>query len=80
MFVGFFALVIIGVYRAMRSLPDRDSEEHLLGRALLSALLSILVTISTVSNIAIIPIVYWSFAGLGVAYAQMVRSERIRHN
>ncbi len=75
LFVSFFVLVVIGVYRAMRSLPDRDSEEHLLGRALLSTLLAILVIIFTVSSISIIPIVYWSVAGLGVAYAQMVRKQ-----
>ena len=73
LFVGFFALVVIGVYRAMRSLPDKDSEEHLLGRALLATLIAILVIIFTVSSITVIPIVYWSVAGLGVAYAQMVR-------
>ena len=74
LFAGFFALVVIGVYRAMRSLPDRDGEVYLLGRALLSTLLAILVTISTVSNISIIPFVYWSVAGLGVAYVQIVKN------
>lgn len=73
LFVGFFALTLLGIYRAMRSIPDRNSEERLLGRALLATLLAILVMIFTVSSITIIPIVYWSVAGLGVAYAQMVR-------
>lgn len=75
LFVGFFALVLIGIYRAMRSLPDKDSEEYLLGRALLATLVAILVIIFTVSSITVIPIVYWSVAGLGVAYAQMVRKQ-----
>ena len=73
LFVGFFALVLIGIYKAMRSLADKDSEEYLLGRALLATLVAILVIIFTVSSITIIPIVYWSVAGLGVAYAQMIR-------
>ena len=73
LFVSFFVAVISGVYRAMRSLPDRESEEYLLGRVLLATILAILIIIYTVSSITIIPIVYWSFAGLGVAYAQMVR-------
>lgn len=73
LFVGFFALVLMDIYRAMRSIPDRGSEEHLLGRTLLATLLAILTIIATVSSITIIPIVYWSVAGLGVAYAQMVR-------
>jgi O-antigen ligase len=76
LFVSFFALTLLGIYRAMRSIPDRNSEERLLGRALLATLLAILLMIFTVSSITIIPIVYWSVAGLGVAYAQMVRRER----
>ncbi len=75
LFVCFFALVIIGVYRAMRSLQEKDSEERLLGRALLAILLSIMVMISTVSSITFIPFVYWSVAGMGVAYAQMIRKQ-----
>ena len=73
LFIGFFALVVIGVKRAMRSIVDRESEEYLLGRVLLATLMAILLIIFTVSSITIIPLVYWSVAGLGVAYAQMVR-------
>ncbi len=79
LFVGFFALVVIGVYRAMRRLPDKDGEEYLLGRALLAILLAILTIIFTVSSITIIPIVYWSVAGLAVAYVQMIRKQTIRN-
>lgn len=78
LFVGFFALTLMGIYRAMRSIPDRDSEEHLLGRVLLATLLAILVIIFTVSSITVIPIMYWSVAALGVAYAQMVRKSAIK--
>jgi len=77
LFVAFFALTLLGIYRAMRLIPDKDSEEHLLGRVLLSTLLATLVIISTVSRITFIPIVYWSVAGLGVAYAQMVRKKML---
>ncbi|WP_283744067.1 O-antigen ligase family protein [Sideroxydans sp. CL21] len=80
LFVGFFAFVIRGVYRSMRSLPDKDSEEALLGRALLATLFGILVTIFTVSGITFIPIVYWSIAGIGVAYTQMVRLKQGTHS
>lgn len=75
LFVGFFTLNIISVYRAMRSLPNEDSEEHLLGRTLLATLLATMVIIFTVSSISVIPITYWCIAGLSVAYAQMVRKE-----
>ena len=74
LFVGFFALVLIGIYRAMRSLPEKNSEEYLLGRALLATSLAILFIIFTVSSITVIPIVYWSVAGLSMAYVQMVRN------
>jgi O-antigen ligase len=77
LFVGFFVLTLLGVYRAMRSIQDINSEERLLGRALLATLVAIMVIIFTVSSITIIPVVYWSVAGLGVAYAQMVRKNKI---
>jgi len=73
LFIAFFALVLLGIYRGMRLSPDRDGEEYLLGRALLATQLAILIIIFTVSSISFIPIVYWSVAGLGVAYAQMAR-------
>ena len=75
LFVGFFALVLTGVFRSMRVISDRDSEEYVLGRTLLSTLVAILVIIFTVSSITVIPLVYWSVAGLGVAYTQMVRKQ-----
>jgi O-antigen ligase len=73
LFVSIFILTLLGIYRAMRSIRDKTSDEYLLGRALLATQLSIMVIIFTVSSITVIPIVYWSFVGLGVAYAQMVR-------
>jgi hypothetical protein len=76
LFVGFFALILLHIFRAMRSIRDRNSEERLLGRALFATLLSILLIIFTVSSITIIPIVYWSVAGLGAAYAIMIRKQR----
>lgn len=73
LFVGFFAMTIIGIHRAMRSIPDKESEEYLLGRVLLASLLATMLIIVTVASITFIPIVYWSVAAMGVAYAQMVR-------
>ena len=71
LFVGFFAMTLIGIRKAMRTIPDKDDEMHRLGRALFATLTGILVIITTVSSITIIPVVYWSVAGLGVAYAQV---------
>jgi len=77
-FVSFFALTLASIYGTMRSISDRDSEEYLLGRSLLATLVAILFIIFTVANITIIPIVYWSVAGMGAAYTQMVRNIVVR--
>ena len=71
LFVGFFVLVLHGIYKAMREIFSRDEQMYRLGRALLAALVGILVTIFTTSSIMIIPVVYWSVAGLGVAYTRI---------
>ena len=75
LFVSFFLLILLSIHRAMRLIPDKNSEEYLLGRVLLATLIAIMVIIFTVSSISVIPIVYWSVAGLGIAYAQMVRKQ-----
>jgi len=77
LFVAFFAMTLYGIRRALHSIPDKDSEEHLLGRALFSTQLAILLIIFSVSSITIIPIMYWSVAGMGVAYAQMIRKKAV---
>jgi O-antigen ligase len=73
LFVAFFLSVLAGLHKALRAFPDKDHPERVLGRALLATLLGILVIIFTVSSITVIPIVYWSIGGLGVAYIQRVR-------
>jgi O-antigen ligase len=73
LFVGFFLTVLFGIRKATRSFAEPDDEVARLGRSLFATLVGILVIIFTVSSVTIIPIVYWSVAGLGVAYAQMVR-------
>jgi O-antigen ligase len=73
LFVVFFASVLLGIRKGMRSFPNQDDEARRLGRALLATLAGILITIVTVSSITVIPVVYWSVAGLCVAYAQMAR-------
>jgi O-antigen ligase len=78
LFVSFFALTLMGTYRALRTIADKNSEEYLLGQVLLGILTAILVTIATVSSISFIPIVYWSVAGMAVAYVQMIRNQSKR--
>jgi hypothetical protein len=72
-FVGFFASVGLGVLRQMRAIRDPADELAVLGRALLAALAGIAVTVFTVSSITTIPVVYWSVAGVAVAWAALAR-------
>ena len=74
LFAGFFTTIALGIRKALRTFQDKDAEALRLGRALLATLLGVLVTITTVSSISVIPVVYWSLAGLGAAYIQMLRS------
>jgi O-antigen ligase len=72
LFAGFFIAIATGIFKGVLNLANRNDELHLLGRVLFSTLLGILVIIVTVSSITVIPVIYWSVAGLGVAYARML--------
>jgi O-antigen ligase len=72
LFAGFFATILLGLRKSLFRFQDKNDDTARLGRALLASLAGALVTITTVSNISVIPIVYWSLAGLAVAYIQMV--------
>lgn len=76
LFAGFFIAVAIGVFRSLRGLADKNGELHRLGQALLSTLLGILIMIFTVSSITVIPVIYWTVAGLGVGYVHMLALEK----
>ena len=76
LFIGFFLTVCWGVYKSFHRLADKRSEEYLLGRSLLASLAGILLIIFTVSSISVIPVVYWSVAGLGAAYITMMARRR----
>lgn len=71
-FVGFFVAIAAGIFTGMRRLTNRNADEYVLGQVLLSTLLGILVIIFTVSSISVIPVIYWSIAGFGVAYVRMI--------
>jgi len=76
LFCGVFGFAALGVWRVVRSTPV-DSDLNLLGRTLLSALAGVLTTIVTVSSIGLVPLVYWTLAGLCVGYAQMGREPQL---
>jgi hypothetical protein len=75
LFAGFFIAVAFGIFRGMMGLADKNGELRVLGRALFSTLIGIVVIINTVSPILFIPVIYWTVAGIGVAYARMLASE-----
>ncbi|HNI67525.1 MAG TPA: O-antigen ligase family protein [Nitrospira sp.] len=72
-FVGIFVSVAYLVFSAMRGTADKESERHQLGRVLLGNLVCTAIVIGTVSSISVIPVIYWSLLGLGVAYVEMCR-------
>jgi len=72
LFVGPFAVVGGGIVLALGRMKDKTHELHLLGRALLAALVAILVSIATVSPIVAIPAVYIAVVGMGVGYLRLV--------
>src|SRR6185369_2311938 len=77
LFVGAFIVVIVGIAQAMRKLPRKVSEEYLLGRVLIGALLGIMLIIFTVSSVSVIPIIYWSMIGLSAGYVRLFAQGRI---
>jgi O-antigen ligase len=70
LFCGFFLLVLYELASAMRRAGDRDGEAYALGQAFFCALLGILVMIFITSSLTLIPVVYWSIAGLAQAHAR----------
>ncbi len=76
LFAGTFLAAGFGAYKGMRSLADKTDERHILGQALLATLVGILVIIGTVYPMEVILAVYWSVAGVCVAYARMLTREK----
>lgn len=73
LFLGPFVLSGLGILRALYKLEDKDGELHLLGRALLAALIGIMVSIGTLSAILTVPVVYLSIIGMAAGYLRLVR-------
>jgi O-antigen ligase len=70
LFCGFFLLVLYELFAALHRAGARDGEAYALGQTLFCTLLGILVIICTTSSVGLIPVVYWSIAGLAQAYAR----------
>ena len=70
LFMTFFAWIIFSTYRVFKSF-DAKSDYFSTGQVVFAALIGIMVTISTVSPIFHVPVMYWSVAALGLAYINM---------
>jgi O-antigen ligase len=74
LYVSFHFLVMLGIWRAIRELPDKTGVDYELGRSILACLVAALVMLATVSSISVIPVVCWSLAAMGAAYPAIVSS------
>ena len=71
LFITFFMTICLSIAQLLPKLPEKEEEMRLLGRTLLAVLTGILVIIFTVTSITVIPYVYWSVAGVAVAYIRL---------
>lgn len=73
LFLTFFAWIIFSTYRVFKSF-DAKSDYFRSGQVIFAALIGIMVTISTVSPIFHVPVLYWSIAAMGLAYIKMKKA------
>jgi hypothetical protein len=71
LFVLPFIYMLVVCFLTRRRVAKFDLQAESLGRALLGALVGILVTIATVSSICAVPTLYWMMLGMCVAYARV---------
>ena len=76
LFGGVFLFAGWGVWSTLRRVEPR-SDLGLLGRALLAALVSVMLMIVTLSSIGVVPWVYWLLAGLCVGYARLAPEPQV---
>lgn len=75
LFSAFFITCIYSVHKSISKLRDKTTENHILGQSLLATILGIMIIIFTVSSISVIPVIYWSVAGMCVAYVNMMKNQ-----
>lgn len=75
LFVLVFLVAIFSLYRNIKKI-QHDHEVALLGRALLSVVVAIMIILATVSSITIIPTIYWTVLGVAVAFISMVNDTK----
>jgi O-antigen ligase len=77
LFVAPFAYTWVTCWVAQRRAAAHDPDAVAVGRALLAALAGVAVTIATVSNIGLVPRMYWLLLGVTVAYVNVLRGQRV---
>lgn len=78
-FVGVFASTVGRLWLHLVRHADKSSDDYATGRALLAALVGILVIIATASSINAIPVIYWCVAGMCAAYLHTSKVEIVSH-
>ena len=76
LFVGFFSIIIFQLFIHLNKTTEGNNDTLLLGRTLFASLVATMVTITTVSGILVLPIIYWSLGGLGIAYYRMIEMQK----
>ena len=77
LFCAIFATALGAVVAALRRQRDEATERFNQGQAIFGMLVAVLVTLATVSDITLIPYLYWCAAGLAIGYAQLVARETV---
>ena len=75
LFIGFFAVVIVGCLRVVRSLAPIDPAAAQLGAGLAACLAAALLMLATVGMYLSIGCLTWAIAGLTVGYTQLMRQK-----
>lgn len=74
--VGFFASVLMPLYKHVQKFKNQTSLEYICGKSLLALFVGVLMTISTISALNMINTVLFFFAGLIVSYIRVTKNIR----
>lgn len=77
LFVGFFSIIIFQLFVHINNSINENNDTLLLGRTLFACLIATMVTITTVSGILVLPVIYWALGGLSLAYCRMLELQEV---
>ncbi len=72
LFLGFYCYILYKILKTLKSIRDKSSEEHLIGRVLFAIICGMLFTIMTTSPVGVISIIPWMIAALATAYIKII--------